>query len=753
MLLYQKNTIVMVQNRRDFIKISSLSAAGVILGAPYLRSAVSAIGKQEALNLQRTPTYCEICFWKCAGWVYKNDDGSIKKIVGNADDSNCNGRLCPRGTGGVGMYYDEDRLKTPLIRVTGKNGEQTFREASWDEALDLVAQKMQQIKEKHGAECTALFTHGSGGHYLGNLLKAFGSGNIAAPSYAQCRGPREVAFVATFGAGLDSPEPTDIRDTRCLVLIGSHLGENMHNGQVQEMSDAIDKGASIITVDPRFSTVAAKSKFWLPIKPATDNALLLAWIHEIIYNEWYDQKYVEKYTYGFDQLKEHVRNFTPEWAFGITTIHPEIITETAREMANAAPSVIIHPGRHVTWYGDDTQRLRAVAILNALLGSWGRRGGFYQPEKLSVPEHPMPPFPKPARTWRDAMNGKYALADLALASGVCDATIPSPNLDCSIKGWIVNGTNLIMTLPDQKKTIEAIQNLELLVVIDTMPMEITGYADVVLPECTYLERWDDLRVVHGREPNIALRMPAAEPKYNTKPAYWIAKELARKMGLGAYFDWENFEDVLDWQLKQIGSSLEEMKRIGVKNFPRESGPLYFAEGEDIEFDTNTGKIELYSTAFEAEGFDPMPGYTPHEEPPAGYYRLNYGRAPMHTFSRTSNNPNLTDLMDHNVLWVNPKVAKEWGLSNGQPVYLENQDGVVSDFSIKVRVTERIRFDSVYMVHGFGHADKKLSRAYGKGASDSQLITKVLTDPIMGGTGMRGNFVTFRFEKKESEVKS
>jgi thiosulfate reductase/polysulfide reductase chain A len=134
-----------------------------------------------------------------------------------------------------------------------------------------------------------------------------------------------------------------------------------------------------------------------------------------------------------------VRNFTPEWAFGITTIRPEIITETAREMANAAPSVIIHPGRHVTWYGDDTQRLRAVAILNALLGSWGRRGGFYQPEKLSVPEHPMPPFPKPARTWRDAMNGKYALADLALASGVCDATIPSPNLDCSIKGWIVNG--------------------------------------------------------------------------------------------------------------------------------------------------------------------------------------------------------------------------------------------------------------------------------------------------------------------------
>ncbi|MBW8334787.1 MAG: molybdopterin-dependent oxidoreductase [Prolixibacteraceae bacterium] len=747
----------MAQKRRDFIKISSLSAAGLIFGSQYLRSSVpdfkkKGLGDLGPMSLQRTPTYCEICFWKCAGWVHKNEDGSIKKVVGNDDDTNCNGRLCPRGTGGVGMYYDQDRLKTPLIRVTGADGKQTFREASWDEALDVVAEKMQLIKEKHGAECTALFTHGSGGHYFGNLLKAFGSGNIAAPSYAQCRGPREVAFIATFGAGLDSPEPTDIRDTRCLVLIGSHLGENMHNGQVQEMSDAIDKGAAIITVDPRFSTVASKSKFWLPIKPATDIALLLAWIHEIIYNEWYDKKYVEKHTSGFEQLKEHVKNYTPEWAFGITTIAPDVIRETAREMRDASPAVIIHPGRHVTWYGDDTQRLRAVAILNALLGSWGRRGGFFIPEKLEVPEFPHPPFPKPTKTWRDAMGGKYFLADLALASGVCDATIPSPDLDCSIKAWIVNGTNLIMTLPDQKKTIEAIKNLELLVVVDTMPMEITGFADVVLPECTYLERWDDIRVVHGRNPDIALRMPATEPLYDTKPAYWIAKKLAEKMGLGDYFKWENFEDVLEWQLQQIGSSLEEMKRIGVKNYPRESGPLYFEEDMPVEFGTDSGKIELYSTIIAAEGFDAMPVYTPHMEPPSGFYHLNYGRAPMHTFGRTANNPNLTDLMDENTVWVNPKVAKEWGLKNEQPVYLENQDGVVSDFTIKVRITERIRFDSVYMVHGFGHNNEKLTRSHGRGASDSQLITRVLIDPIMGGTGMRGNFVTFRFEK-ESEAKS
>jgi thiosulfate reductase/polysulfide reductase chain A len=118
---------------------------------------------------------------------------------------------------------------------------------------------------------------------------------------------------------------------------------------------------------------------------------------------------------------------------------------------------------------------------------------------------------------------------------------------------------------------------------------------------------------------------------------------------------------------------------------------------------------------------------------------------MHTFSRTANNPNLTALMHENNCWINPKVADLWGIDNNQYIWLKNQDGVVSDFPIRARVTERIRWDSIYMVHGFGHKDKKLSLAYGKGAADSYLITNVKVDPVMGGTGMRENFVTFLME--------
>ncbi len=295
--------------------------------------------------------------------------------------------------------------------------------------------------------------------------------------------------------------------------------------------------------------------------------------------------------------------------------------------------------------------------------------------------------------------------------------------------------------------------LDFMVVVDTMPMEITGFADVVLPECTYLERYDDIRNEAHREPWIALRMPATEPMYDSKPSWWIAKQLGEKLGLGAWFPWKNYSEVLDWQFKQMGTSLEEMQRIGVKKYPRAKGPLYMNEETGLTLKTPSGKIEFYSEQLASLGFDPMPVYTAHPEPPEGFYRLIYGRAPMHTFSRTANNPLLVDLMKENSVWVNPKVAAIWNLKKDQYVWLKNQDGVVSGFPIKVRVTERIRWDSVYMVHGFGHHNKKLSTAYGRGANDSELITQVRIDPLMGGTGMRSNFITFITEDPGKEAQS
>ncbi len=732
--------------RREFIKISGLGLGGLALSGSIAKkvfsedaswNAPALTGHREG-KLKLTPTFCEICFWKCAGWVH-TIDGEPYKITGNSEDPNCNGRLCPRGTGGLGAYLDNDRLRKPLMR-TSVRGKQQFREVSWDEALNYVAEKMKEIAEKYGPESMALFTHGSGSTFFENLFKAYGSDTIAEPSFAQCRGPREVAYKATYGEGIKSPERIDLKNTKCLVLIGSHIGENMLNSQVQEFADAVGNGATIITVDPRFSVAASKSKYWLSIRPGTDIALLLAWINVIIEENLYDGDYVAKYTSGFAELKNAVKKYTPEWAYPITTIKPSQIRATAREMAWHKPATIIHPGRHMTWYGDDTQRGRAQAILAAILGTWGRRGGYYYPNKARVPKYPHPAYPEPRWTWRDLLGDDYPLASMAPTNVVRDATLPGKNKKHHVHGWLVNATNLITTMPEPQKTIEAIQQLDLMVAVDIMPAEITGWADVVLPECTYLERYDDLRISQNRVPTVALRSPAFKPRFETKPSWWIARELGLKLGLKKYFPYENIEEYLDYRLKKIGSSLAELKEKGMITL-KDRHPLYFEDGIEPKFNTPSGKIELYSTILENYGFDPIPTYTHHEEPPEGYYRLIYGRAPMHSFSRTTNNPILMDLMDENVVWVNPLIAEMHGLKNGDYVTLVNQDDVRSN-KIKVMVTERIRYDCVYIVHGFGHTDKRLKRGYKKGADDAALMTNVPVDPIMGGTGLRANFVTF-----------
>ncbi|MGD2057049.1 MAG: molybdopterin-dependent oxidoreductase, partial [Gammaproteobacteria bacterium] len=516
-----------------------------------------------------------------------------------------------------------------------------------------------------------------------------------------------------------------------------HIGENLHNAQVQTLTQALENGVDLITVDPRFSVPASKSRYWLPIKPGTDLALLLSWMQVLIEEELYDKDYIERYTTGFEELATHVRRYTPEWVYLETGIQPDLIRTTARVMAARAPATLVHPGRHTTWYGDDTQRSRAIAILNALLGSWGRKGGLYIKENVRLPKYPLPDYPKPKSTFTTANAGRYPFAHQGVSNALIEASIGA---DAHYKAWVVYGTNLPYTIPGIRPQLKgALDSLDLVVVIDTLPSEITGYADVILPECTYLERYDDLRNSGERHPSLALRMPAFQPRHDSKPGWWIAKQLGHRLGLDEYFPWEDYAEVLDWQLQQVGSSLEEMQRIGVKNFPRTT-PMYFAPGQAVSFRTPSGKIELYSQQIADQGFDPVPVYTPPERAPEGYYHLNYGRMPAHTFGKTTNNPLLFQLAPENTLWVNPLVASEHGIANGEYVRLQNQDGVVSN-PVRVRVTERIRPDSVFMAHGFGHRSRRLRLTAGLGADDSELMTNVKVDPLMGGTGMRMNFVT------------
>ncbi len=729
-------------SRRRFLKISGgtiAAAAAVTASVKPLVKGAEKINKKMVKGVQKIPTYCSMCFWKCSA-IATVKDGKLWKIEGNPEDPLSKGRLCPRGTGGVGTHYDPDRLKYPLIRKKLR-GEEKWVQVTWDEAFDYIAKKMTKIKNDYGPEAMGFFSHGIGGGFFKHLLNAYGTFNIAAPSFDQCLGPRETAFELTFGDVIGGPERTDIENSKCIVLFGTHLGENMHNTQVQEFATAIENGASVIVVDPRMSTAATKAKYYLPIKPGTDIALLLTWINIIISEGLYDKPYVEKYGFGFEQLRAEVSQYTPEWAYPITGIEPELIRKAVYEMAAYKPATLVHPGRHSVWYGDDTQRGRALAIINALLGSWGRKGGLTAQDALSIPGYPYPEYPKSEREKADNPDRKYPFGGAeGYTTGLREATItgkPYP-----IKGWFVYGTNLMYSLPNENETIKAIQNLDLLVVIDVIPSEIAGWADVVLPEAVYLERYDELFSPFFKQPFVSLRQPVVDPPDDQKPGWWISKKLGERLGLQKYFPWKNIEEYLDTRLKGVGLNLSDLKKKGVIRGPEI--PLYYEDGVVPEFNTPSGKIEFYSTHLAEKGFDPIPKYTSHEEPPAGYFRLLFGRAPMHSFSRTQTNRNLTNVMSENEVWINADIAKRFGLKSGSYIKLKNQDGVVSN-KVKVKATERIRTDCVYMVHGFGHNSRMLKGAYLKGASDSQLITRYNIDPLMGGTGMNVNFVTIEME--------
>ena len=309
-----------------------------------------------------------------------------------------------------------------------------------------------------------------------------------------------------------------------------------------------------------------------------------------------------------------------------------------------------------------------------------------------------------------------------------------------IKGLVVYGTNLLHTVPNVPRTKEALRKLDFVMSIDVLPQDHIAWSDVVLPEATYLERYDELWSCGHKTPYIALREPAVEPLGQSKPGWWMARELGIRLGLAEFFPFETAEEYLNQRLSSLGLNLDQLREQG--GVVVQKGKPYLADFEKDNtspFTTPSKKVELYSAALAHDKLDPMPVYEPVADVPQGYFRLLYGRHPLHTFAKTQNTPVLNELYGENEVWLNEDVAKTMGLQNGDRVMLENQDGARSG-PIKVKATQRIRQDAVYMVHGFGHDAPGLTRAHKKGASDAVLQTRYALDPISGGAGLRVNFV-------------
>ena len=501
----------------------------------------------------------------------------------------------------------------------------------------------------------------------------------------------------------------------------------------------MNRKTRLICLDPRFTVTAAKADEWYPLKPGSDMAFILAMIHVMVNEGRYDKEFVSTHCHGFDELAEHVKQYTPEWAESETEIPAKDITRIAREFSDAAPRAVFYAGRRSSWYQNDFQMRRAQAILNAISGNWDRQGGMVPNAKIALGEFMFLPWDDPQAPRVDEMDKNFPLAAkgdgayLKLRENVLAAE-PYP-----VKAWMVAKQDPVNALPDQAKTMRMIEQMDFIGVIDIQMSDTAWYADVLFPESTYLERQDPIEVLSGIWPVVVLRQPAIQPLHDTKTCLEIVQGLAKRLGLGMYFDYtiDQWNEAAAKELPHP-TPFEYLKKHGVYTPP--GGPKYGATLQaDHRFVTQSGKIELYSERLKEHGHDPLPVYQPQPEPPSGKFRLVLGRKAFYTHANSTANPWLFDFAPENRLWINPIGAKSAGVADGDRVEVQSNVGKIE---LRVMISQEIRPDCVFMLHGFGKRSPWLKRAYNTGGSDAVLL-ETSWDKVSGNAAMHETFVKLR----------
>jgi thiosulfate reductase/polysulfide reductase chain A len=716
--------------RRSFMKLSSAAAVAAAVGGPnrILHALVS--GKQETEHNQVRNMFsaCDMCFNKC-GLIARVEDGVVKKLDPNPKSYKSRGMLCARGNAGVKQLYDPDRLKYPLLRK-GERGEGKWRRLSWDQALDHAAEQMDRIGQKY-TRCGFLFMAGTDmqSTFVHQFAEVYGSYNVISHE-SNCLLSRNRAFLDTFGV---VPTP-DIIHCKYVIMPGANRFESLVTPDSMDLMTAMQDGCKLVVLDPRFTKTAALADEWFGIKPGTDMAFFLAVANVLITEDLYDKEFVAEKTYGFDELRTHVRKYTPEWAANETDIAAEDIRRVARELAAAAPAAMVYPGRRSSDYKDSTQIRRSFAIVNALLGNWDKQGGLILPKKIKTGSisYEAPFYEDNPEDRVDAGRAQMMFDEEGSFKHTRDAVIegkPYP-----VKGWFTYKTNPMQTGANRNKTIEMIHKLDFMMTVDIVMSDTAWMADLVLPAPSYLERQDPVSSFLASSvcSGVITRDPVVPPMFESKSVFWIVKELANRLDLGEHFEF-TIEDFRKAQLEKLPEVAAALKSDGVYNIVMPSHGIQ----EGKPFKTRSQKIELFNSRYEENGIDPMPTYRTPQPVPENHFRIVVGRNAYITQSASTNNALLWELEPENSLWIHPVRAQKLGIRHGDPVEVRS---LVGSGLLKARVTEATRPDTVYMDTGFGVISKGLSKIFGNGACIAEVLEDH-ADKISGNMAMHETFVT------------
>ncbi|MCR4942367.1 MAG: thiosulfate reductase PhsA [Campylobacter sp.] len=735
-------------SRRNFLKSSAIIGAVTAMPGTLAKLGANSLEPSEKF----VKSYCEMCSSRCPISAKVVGKKNIC-IEGNELASGSTTSVCARGASGVNQLYDPKRLVKPLIRV-GKRGENKWREASWDEALNLVATKMQEIKDKYGPQsviftCKSCQTH----KLMTNFASSFGSPNCFS-HHSICPITYEMVCEQMYGI---AKLKRDFANAKYIVNFGHNLFEGIVVSDTKKMAKFIGKkDTKLLVLDPRFSVVASKADEWLPVKPGTDLAFVMALIHTWIKNDTYDKEFIQNFTIGFDKVVEATQDTTPEWAEKICDIKADDIRRIAGEIWAAAPRVIIDFGHNTTTTKAEYMRTRAIMVANALMGNFEVKGGIFGGKKAKAYNklagenvcdditNPDKDFKVPKVTRLDfaGEDGKHKFVGRSkgVLMDVADAIMsekPYP-----IKGWFNIRMNPLINIAGTNKIREAIDKVEFIVVSDIYMNDMTNLADVVLPESTYLERDEGIEDKSSQKPTYMIRNKVVDPVGDTKDGASIFRELARILKVDGLYKWNN---IRDWRMLQAKGNVEllaKLERDGwvtydvpgilfhekdsvakfVKRFPKaaefvgENGLM----DSQMGVKTPSGKIELFSEQVEKA----FPGYgclnTKDMDVFGGYdLCISSGKTPIHTNGHTQSLPMLNDFMNESPVWINTKTAKRKGLKNGDKVVLSNQFGKQSG---TLFVTEGIREDMLFVYHGFGHVAPALENIHNVGINDSVLLS-------------------------------
>ncbi len=687
--------------------------------------------KETGIEIKKT--ICAICEGSnssCGVNAYVKDDKVIK-VEGMPEFPPSQGTLCSKGNAARQYIYNSDRILTPLQR-TGPRGSGSFKPISWDDAYEHIAEKLLAIKAETGPESVVFgvgFTKWLR-PFAQRLALNFGTPNFATES-STCFYGTAIAARLTYGYW-GGP---DIKSSECILIWSKNVFASSTPG-AKNLIAARKRGVKIIEVSPLVTHQTRFADYRLALRPGTDGALALGMAHVIISEDLYDKEFVSKWTKGFEEYREYVKQFTPEKTESITGVPAHLVQAASRLFATSTPSCIMTGASPTVHHTNGVQNHRAIIALSGLTGNFDIPGGNYvvpetwlhastgyttrQKEFISPrPMDSMPPlvgqpkFPIWAEVVREAQS-------MHLPNQILSGD-PYP-----IKAMVAFGCNQRMW-PGSDYFADSLKKLDFFVDIDLFMTDTAKFADIVLPACTSYER-SELKFYPGN--HVIYTQPAVSPVGESKPDTGIIFELAKRLTPDDQLMQQGYEACLDWILEPSGLKLEELKKYpsGLTAGNLEMPP--YRKYQQTGFPTPSGKMEFVSSWLEEVGIESLPFYkepslSPVSSPDAAEsFPLVLGtgtRLPMFMHSRTFRNSWNRKLHPDPSVMINSSDAAERNIADNDAVILSTPR---SSIEVRAKITDSIAPGVANIYHGWPDVEV------------NELIESDYLDPISGFPGFK-----------------